>query len=283
MIAMMNSSVRSTFMRPTVSFIMGVYCCKNPKTLLASVESVVRQTFGDWEFLIVDDGSPDEGATYCAVQEAAALDDRVIALRYDQNKGLAFALNFCLERARGRYIARQDDDDFSVPMRLEKQVEFLETHPDVSLVGSNAVLFDNRGEWGEFKVPERPTRQNFLWNSPFIHPSIVVRADALRAVGGYRIAAETARCEDYDLFMRMYAAGMQGENIQAALYRYRSNRDTSKYRPMKHRFEEAIVRARGFKAMGIGPSRLPYIVKPLAVGLIPKGLYGAIQKGRTAS
>lgn len=279
----MDSLSRKTSTAPTVSFIMGVYCCRNPKMLQASIESVMHQTFDDWEFLIVDDGSPDEGATYHAVREAAALDDRVIALRYEQNKGLAFALNFCLERARGRYIARQDDDDLSVPTRLERQVQLLDSQSSVSIVGSNAVLFDDKGEWGELRVPEMPTRRSFLWNSPFIHPSIVMRADALRAVGGYRVATETARCEDYDLFMRMYAAGMKGANIQSALYRYRSNRDSSKYRPMKRRIEEAMVRARGFKAMGIGPIRLPYIAKPLVVGLIPKGLYGAIQKGRTAS
>lgn len=277
-----NSLLRKASIAPTVSIIMGVYCCKNMKILQSSIESIMSQSFVDWEFLIVDDGSSDGGATYHAIKEMAARDDRVIALRYNQNKGLAFALNYCLERARGYYIARQDDDDLSVPTRLEKQVRLLNSQPNVSIVGSNATLFDDKGEWGELKVSERPNRQSFLWNSPFIHPSVMMRADSLRSVGGYRVAAETARCEDYDLFMRMYAAGMQGVNIQAALYRYRSNRDTSKYRPMKRRLEEIRVRARGFKAMGIGPVCLPYIVKPLVVGLIPKGIYGLIQRGRTA-
>ena len=262
---------------------MGVYCCQKPEMLRASVESVVHQTFDDWEFLIVDDGSPDDGATFGAIKDAAALDDRVIALRYDENRGLAFALNFCLERARGRYIARQDDDDLSESTRIERQVQLLESCPDVSIVGTNALLFDGGGEWGELRVPESPSRRSFLWNSPFIHPSTVMRAGSLRVVGGYRVAAETTRCEDYDLFMRMYAAGMQGTNIQEPLYRYRSDRMTSKYRPMGRRLEEAAVRAKGFKAMGFGPSCLPYIVKPLIVGLIPKHLYGAIQQGKMVS
>lgn len=268
---------------PKVSFIMGVYCCKDATALRASVESVISQTYTDWELIMVDDGSPDDGATFRAMLEAANLDSRVTAFRYEENHGLGYALDYCLERARGAYIARQDDDDLSEPGRLEKEIAFLKAHPEVSIVGTTAALFDSKGEWGTLSVPELPEPRSFLWNSPFIHPSVVMCADALRAVGGYATGADTLLLEDYDLFMRMYARGFRGANIQEPLYRYRSDRSTSKPRPMSARVREAKVRARDFRMLDLGPSRIPYIAKPILVGLLPKKLYGAIQNGRTSS
>lgn len=267
----------------TVSFIMGVYRCKDPSALRASVESVMAQTYSDWELIMVDDGSPDDGMTFEAMEDAARLDPRVTALRYENNRGLGYALDYCLERARGAYIARQDDDDFSKPDRLEKEIAFLEAHPEISIVGTTAALFDSEGEWGTLTVPELPVPRSFLWNSPFIHPSVVMRADALRSVGGYAAGPGTLLLEDYDLFMRMYARGLRGANIQEPLYRYRSDRSTSKPRPMSARVREAKVRARDFRMLGLGPSSIPYIAKPILVGLLPKKLYGAIQNERTSS
>lgn len=269
--------------RPKVSFVMGVYRCKHAAALRASVESIIAQTFTNWEFLIVDDGSSDGGETYAAIEAAASLDPRVIPLRYEQNHGLAYALNYCLERARGSYVARQDDDDLSNPERLFKQIAYLEAHADCAIVGSSVTLFDEGGAWGSLDVPERPAPGDFLWNSPFNHPTTVMRADALRSVGGYRVAPETRFTEDYDLFMRMYAAGFRGANISEALYRYRSERGDSKYRSMSKRMNEAKVRARGFKELRIGPKSIPYIIKPIIIGFIPKSIYGAIQHRRTMS
>lgn len=268
---------------PTVSIIMGVYRCRNRANFRASVESVINQTFRDWELLIVDDGSSDGGATFNVINEVASLDERVVPLRYEKNHGLAYALNYCLERARGKYIARQDDDDFSEPRRLELQIAFLNSHPEFAIVGTGVSLFDVEGEWGRLSLKERPQPRDFLWNSQFAHPTVVMRADALRAVGGYRVAPETRRCEDYDLFMRMYAAGFRGANLQDRLYRYRSGRGASKYSAMPGRIREAKVRLSGFRALGFGLKSLPYVIKPLLLGLVPKPIFDAIQRGRMAS
>jgi glycosyltransferase EpsE len=266
---------------PSVSFIMGVYRCKDINILIASVKSIISQTYEDWEMLIVDDGSTDGGVTSESIKKAAALDHRIIPLSYQQNHGLAYALDYCLERARGQYIARQDDDDVSEPERLVREVSFLEKHPEYTLVGTNAALFDDNGIWGSLDMPEYPDKKSFLWNSPFIHPSTLMSADALRSVGGYRNAPETLLYEDYDLFMRMYAAGMRGANIQEHLYRYRSDRNTSKPRSLTVRFREAKVRSQGFKALGLGAAGIPYVIKPIALGLVPKRLYGAMQARRS--
>ena len=107
---------------PKISVIMGVYNNKNFDLLEKSVESIITQTFTDWEFIICNDGSVNE--TLPQLDKIAAKDSRIKVLSYSQNKGLNYALNECLQCAKGEYIARQDDDDISKPERLEKEMLF---------------------------------------------------------------------------------------------------------------------------------------------------------------
>ncbi len=265
---------------PLVSVIMGVYRCGNLTALERSIHSIIDQTYRNWEFLIVDDGSGDNDRTYNAIKQFASGDDRIVAMRYSHHRGLAYALDYGLAHAHGQYIARQDDDDFSVPTRLSTEIAYLSKHPDVAICGTNAVIFDEDGEWGKLTLPPKPTKQSFLWNSPFLHPSVVMRADALKQVAGYRVIRETQQYEDYDLFMRMYARGFRGVNLQQPLYRYRSDRNVMKYRPMRRRFQEVKIRSDGFRALGLGLRSIPYIVKPLVIGAIPKRIYARIQRRR---
>ena len=104
---------------PTISVIMGVYNCKNKKLLMKSVQSIIDQTYTDWELLICNDGSTDD--TLNELYNIETMDSRIKILTYGQNRGLASALNYCIEYAEGEYIARQDDDDMSCPERFEKQ------------------------------------------------------------------------------------------------------------------------------------------------------------------
>lgn len=263
---------------PRVSIAMGVYRPRRDY-LLDSVESIIAQTFEDWELIICNDGSADN-ATEDILNEVVSLDSRVKTVGYSQNKGLAFALNTCIENAQGEYIARQDDDDRSLPRRLQEQVRYLDGHPGCSFVGSEASVFDAGGQWGHYDLEADPVAETFLWNSPFIHPTVVFRRDALDAAKGYRVVSETERVEDYDLFMRLVAIGYSGHNIKDDLYEYRIDRDSEKYRPMATRINEARVRARGFRALGLGVKSLPYIAKPVVLGLIPGKLMGAIRRTR---
>lgn len=105
--------------------------------------------------------------------------------------------------------------------RLEKEVMFLDAKQEYSIVGTLEDVFDNNGVWGKYTVPEKPMKNDFYWNSPFIHPTIMIRKNAYETVNGYRISQETRRCEDIDLFMMMYVAGFKGYNIQEKLYSYR--------------------------------------------------------------
>lgn len=264
---------------PKLSVIMGVYNCKEKKLLLESVKSVISQTFLDWELLICNDGSVDDTANF--LDEISKLDSRVRILSYDKNCGLNHALNTCLKEARGKYIARQDDDDRSYPQRFETQIQFMEEHPEYSVIGTNADVYDDNGIWGSYKVDEKPTKESFLWNSPFIHPTVMMRKSTLEIVKGYREVKAARRCEDYDLFMRLYAKGYKGYNIQENLYCYRMVNDLRvKHRPMKYRIDEAIIRYQGFRQSQLMPKGIIYVVKPILIGLIPQRILYEIKKKR---
>lgn len=262
---------------PAISVIMGVYNCKNEDLLEKSINSIINQSYFDWEFLICNDGSTD-GKTLNLLKTYEARDQRIKILSYEKNQGLSYALNTCISKATGKYIVRQDDDDVSKPERFQKLILFAEAHPEYAVIGSIADVTDDSGIWGSYSLEERPTKQSFYWNSPFAHPTVLMRKDSLIAIGGYRVAKETRRCEDYDLFMRMYAAGYKGYNIQEKLYEYRVLNGDKKYRPMKDRIDEAVVRYNGFKQMGMLVSGLPYIIKPILIGLIPQRILKKIKQ-----
>lgn len=262
---------------PTISVIMGVYNCKNIELLNKSVDSILNQTVSDFEFLICNDGSSDR--TLNELKKIAKKDSRIKILTYDNNVGLHHALNTCLKVATGEYIARQDDDDLSKPERLKNQLEFLNEHQEYAMVGTCADVFDDEGIWGEYIVPESPKKADFLWNNPFMHPTMMMRKTALVSGGGYREAKETRRCEDYDLFMRLYAKGYKGYNIQEKLYYYRIARDEKgKHRPMKYRVDEMIVRLRGYKDMNMLVKGIPYAFKPVLIGIIPRKILNRVKR-----
>ena len=255
---------------------MGVYNCNNIDLLYKSVHSIVNQDYSDWEFLICNDGSTNNTLKHLKIIEQQ--DSRIKILTYSENKGLNYALNYCLEYANGAYIARQDDDDTSKPDRFQKQINFLKENSEYDIVGSLAVTYNDIGEWGFYTLPEKPVIKDFLWNSPFIHPATIMKTSSLKKAGGYRISKETRRCEDYDLFMRMYSMGMKGYNLQENLYEYRMVVDPDKqYRPMKYRIDEAKVRFIGYRKMGILFCGLPFVIKPILIGLIPSRIFAAIR------
>ncbi len=268
---------------PRVSIISGAYNISACYSFEKSMESILGQSYTDFEFIICDDGSRDD--TWDKLAAFAERDPRMILLKNESNMGLAAALNKCIEHASGEYIARHDCDDYAAPDRIEKQVEFLDAHPDIALVGSFANLFDEDGVWGEMKFPVEITRRDFLFCSPYQHGSVVFRREVLIKAGCYRVAKETRRAEDYDLFMRI-ATFAKGANIPEFLYYFCEDKNTLGRRKYRYRIDEAKVRYRGFKALGLLPRGIFYVIKPLIVGLIPRGLLRRIKnkflKNRTA-
>ena len=254
-------------MVPDISVLMGIYNEKKKEQVEMAISSILNQSYSNFEFIICDDGSSEE--FFLWLQEYCKTDERIHLLRNEKNEGLSKALNRCLKYANGEYIARMDADDISLPERFEKQVMFLKTHPEYAFTGSAVSLIDEGGIWGERKPSERPQKTDFLWTSPFIHPSIMMKTSVLQNMNGYTTADYAERTEDYDLFMRLYAAGEKGYNLQEKLFLYREDRNAFAKRKYRYRINEAKVRYIGFGQLGIRKGSMKYIIKPLVVGVLP--------------
>lgn len=247
---------------------MGVYNQWDFEILKKAINSILNQTLRDLEFIIYDDGSHPQVAN--SLKELAAMDDRIILIGMEENQGLAFSLNACIDKARGEYIARMDADDISLPDRLQKQVDFLEAHPEYMWCGTNAFVFDEDGIWSERIMPECPTKEDYLRFSPYIHPSVMYRASIFEKMDGYLVCKETLRCEDYEIFMRFRYAGYKGYNIQENLFYYRENKASYQRRTFAFRLNEAKIRYRNFKSMEIlFPKGWIYVLRPLVAAFIP--------------
>ena len=134
-------------------------------------------------------------------------------------RGLRVALNACLRVARADYVVRQDADDFSRKDRLQILYDYVQAHPSLDVVGTAMVSFDETGERGTLHPKwENPCKKNFLYGSVVAHASTIMKKSSIEEFGGYRVSWETIRCEDYDLYMRMYAKGMTLRNIDDGLF-----------------------------------------------------------------
>ena len=260
-----------------ISVLMGVYNQKDHKAIEQAIDSILNQTVQNFEILIYDDGSCEEEAIF--LKKLEKKDSRIRLFRGRINRGLAYALNQCLKIAKGTYIARMDADDICAPERLQIQKEFLDTHLEYAFVGVGTRLFDEQGVWGIRFMPKYPNTKDFLKYSPYIHPSVMFRKSVLEQVGGYQVSKDTLRCEDYELFMRLYCNGMYGYNIQQPLFFYRENRDWYDKRKFKQRIAEMKIRYQGFQKMGIlSWKTLIYVVKPIGMMVIPKMIRSGIRK-----
>jgi len=253
---------------PKVSVIMGTY--NGEQMLDTAIQSICNQTFTDWEFIICDDCSTDR--TWEIISQWEKKDPRIKGIRNSKNMKIAASSNRCIALAKGKYIAKMDDDDLSYPERLEKEVRFLDEHPDFDFVSSLVECYDGEKIVKNYidRKPE-PQKEDFLAGMQFVNPVLMIRRECLEKVNGYRVEKKTRRAEDYDLYMRLYAAGYRGYNIQERLLRYFVNPEVMKRkRKYRYRVDEALVRYEGFKALGLLPKGFPYVIRPLIVGLIPQ-------------
>ncbi len=262
-----------------ISVIMGIYNMKNVTFAKKALDSIFNQSFENFELIICNDGSTN--VEYTEIIEYALLDSRVKVISNEKNMGLAYSLNECLKIAKGEYVARMDIDDEISLERFRTQVNFAKNNPQYDIIGTNATLMDEYEVWGSLVMPLIPNEKDFLRNSPFIHASTLIRKEKLVEVGGYRIAKETRRAEDFDLWMRMYAVGCVGYNIQELLYFIREDKNAYSRRKYIYRIDEAKVRYKGYKKLGILKlTTIKYVMRPLIVGLIPNFIMKKIRKNR---
>lgn len=255
--------------RPIISVLMGtLYRRADTHLLCRSVDSILAQSMQSFELLICDDGST--AAARTALDAYAASDLRVRLFRPGGKLDLAAKLNVCLNESVGRYIARMDDDDYSHPDRFQKQLDILEAMPEIAFAGCNVSLSRNGETAGVRRLPMYPTVRDFFFVQPYIHPALMFRREALLAVGGYSEDPRCVLCEDYDLLLRLYAKGYRGMNLQEPLLDYTIPATAKGSRKMRHRWNETVTRWRRFRELGVLPGALPFVAKPLAVGLVPE-------------
>lgn len=252
---------------PVISVLMGTYNEPDRKQLEWAIDSILGQTFWDFEYIICDDGS--EKDFFQWLKTFCEKDSRIRLLRNPINRGLAYTLNRCFTYASGKYIARMDADDISLPQRFEKQFLFLEQHRTYALTGCNAWMMDGTVLWGKRRLTKVPGPTDFLYTSPFIHPAVMMRREVMERLHGYITAKMYVRVEDYDFFMRMYEAGFIGYNLQETLFLYRESSQSFKKRKYCFRIYECRVRYQGFRKLGIIRGNMRYVIKPLITGFIP--------------
>ncbi|MCH2240064.1 MAG: glycosyltransferase [Blastomonas sp.] len=188
-----------------------------------AIQSILGQTEGRFEFLIVNDGSRD--ASGSIIDRYAAQDSRIRAI-HQENRGLIVSLNRMLDEARAPLVARMDSDDVSRPERFAVQLAWMQAHPDIAVLGTNTDELDADGAFfpcSDFH-PEHPAdiRERLMAASAMCHPSVMMRRDVIRALGGYRAAFR--HCEDYDLWLRV-SERHDLYNLPDRLFLYRRSPD----------------------------------------------------------
>lgn len=253
---------------PKISIIMGVY--NGAEKIETAINSLLHQTYKDFELIICDDGSTDN--SIAVVSKLAKYDKRIKILKNAKNLGLSITLNKCIKYSSGKYIARMDDDDISHTERLEIQVKFLENNTKYALVGTSSNLFDKDGIWGSHIVKGERTKEEIFLGKTFIHPSVMIRKDALLDVRGYSESPEIGRTEDYDLWCKLYYKGYKGYNLDNILIDYYEARDSYSKRKFKFRICEYKLKKEWYRKLEIPFKNFFFIYKPVLVGLLPTKL-----------
>lgn len=199
---------------PQVSILMPVY--NTAPYLREAMDSLLSQTFSDFELIVLNDCSPDNAEEILDTYN----DPRIVRYRGEKNVGLSNVLNVGIGMARGKYIARMDSDDISLPNRLQVQVDYLEAHPEINLISVGMQLFGAKEEvWIREQNPEK-VKINALFQSPVLHASSMWRKASFEK-HGLRYRQEMVPSEDYDLWTRALTKGLALTNLSEVLYKYR--------------------------------------------------------------
>ncbi|MFH1047622.1 MAG: glycosyltransferase family 2 protein [Patescibacteria group bacterium] len=199
---------------PKVSVIMPAY--NAGQYIAAAIESLLTQSFGDFELLIINDSSTDN--TESVIIEYSKRDARVVLLQNARGKGIVGALNTGLKEARGKYIARADADDLNHPDRFRLQVDYLDSHPDIFLLGTGVEFFDDTGYLFNMAHPSSSVEiaWRFVSRITYCHGTLMCRRAVFEALGEY----QKAEIEDFKYFSRA-ARRFRGSNLPQVLYKYR--------------------------------------------------------------
>jgi len=259
--------------KPLISVILPVYNAE--KYLFEALESLRYQTYAHFEVIAIDDASTD--TSYQILHKYAHIDPRFHIYRNKTNLKIAKTLNFGLQKAKGRFIARMDADDVSLPNRFQKQVKYLLTHPGVVVVGGQCLTIDkNSLVTGEKIFPTTHIGINDLMYTanPLQHPSIMINRDLLPIDFNWYNPHLTP-AEDLDLYFRLGKFGLFA-NLRSFILMYRQHTDSETFRNPKYTFKiTQKVRRLAISQYGYRPSlksRLVATAQNIVISLLPSGL-----------
>lgn len=253
---------------------MGIYNCA--ATLQEALDSLYAQTFQDFEIVLCDDGSKDN--TYEVALDNQRQHANIVLLRNEQNLGLNATLNKCLAAAKGKYIARMDGDDISLPTRFEKQVKFLDEHPEYAVVSAPMIYFDENGEFRRGKGKGEVVARDFVHGSPICHAPCMARTEVFRSVGGYSVDERLLRVEDYHLWFKIFAAGYKLFMMDECLYMMRDDREAFRRRTFKSRVNETYVKSIGYRMINLPFYYQVFALRPLLIAMLPDCIYRILHK-----
>lgn len=220
-----------------MTVLMSVY--NGEKYLPEAIQSILHQTFTDFEFLIIDDGSVDQSISIIRNYK----DCRIRLERNEVNQGLVTTLNNGINMAQSEYIARMDCDDISLPERLAKQVVFMDLNPDIGICGTWFEYFGDRSLVMKFPEYDADIKREFLFHNCMGHPTIIMRPEIMKSNGIF-FDYNFTHTEDYDLWTRL-AKVTNFHNIPEVLYKYRIHKEQTSYKfAEQQRICSKIIQAR---------------------------------------
>lgn len=252
-----------------ISVLMGIYNCA--PYLQEALDSLYSQTFQDFKIILCDDGSKDN--TYEIAKEYANKHDNIVLVKNEENMGLNYTLNHCLEYADTEYCARMDGDDISLPTRFEKEIKFLDEHPEYAVVSAPMIYFDEHGDFRVGKGKGEVQKKDFIHGSPICHAPCMARTAAFKAVGGYSVDKKLLRLEDYHLWFKIFTSGYKLYMLNEPLYKMRDDRNAVARRNWMNRRNEAYVKHIGYKMIGLPWWTQIYAIVPIIKYLMPKFVY----------
>jgi glycosyltransferase involved in cell wall biosynthesis len=267
---------------PAISIILPVYNAS--KYLPTAIESVLNQTFSNFELIIIDDGSTDSSGKI--IRKYALQDKRIKAKKNYRNQGICRTLNYGLSMVKGEYIARMDADDWSYPDRLKLQYRFMKCHPETVVCGSAIDICNEKLDIKNqrfYPISDKKVREKIFRINPFAHPAVMFKKQAVIDAGGYN--EKLSGVEDYDLYFRIGKLG-KFANLSETLLKLRTHSDSISGSTIERQARQNLyVRVKAISEYGYVASisdKIYFCVNLIAVWLIPDflqfGFYNFLRK-----
>lgn len=258
-----------------ISVVMSVYNAE--KYLKEAIESVLNQTYQNFELIIVNDCSSD--GSVVILQDYQKRYECINLIHNESNLGLTKNLNLALSIAKGEYIARMDADDVCDIERFQKQIDFLNKNESIDILGT--FTYDVDGDGKTIRSRTVPVTHNEIMTmlpklSPIVHPSVMFRRERLAKIGFYNPKYRTS--QDLEMWFRAAGAGLKFHNIPEYLFKYRVDGDFLARKNFRFRWNDFKLRLEGYKCINLSWYKYGFALIPIILGMIPSPIYALLKK-----